>query len=37
MDTGIEYPWIGEMFICINRGTVDYSWIAIMQNSTMHG
>ena len=37
MDNGIDYPWIGEMFICIIHGAVHHSWIAKMQNSIMHG
>ena len=36
MDNGIDYPWIGEMLICIIHGAVHCSWIAIMQNSTIH-
>ena len=28
MDNGIDYPWIGEMFICIIHGAVHYPWIA---------
>ena len=37
MDTGIDYSWMGEMFICIIHLAVHYSWIAKMQNSIMHG
>ena len=37
MDNGIDYTWIGEMFICIIHGAVHYSWIAKMQNNNMHG
>ena len=36
MDTGINYSWIGKMFICTMHGAVCYSWIAKMQNSIMH-
>ena len=27
MDTGIDYPWIGKMFMCTIHGAVHYSWI----------
>ena len=37
MDNGIDYPWIGEMFICIIHGVVHYSCIAKIQNNIMHG
>ena len=37
MDNGIDYPWIGEMFICIIHGAVFYSWIAEMQNNICSG
>ena len=37
MDNGIDYPWIGEMFIYIIHGAVHYPWIAKMLNSIIHG
>ena len=37
MDNGIDYPWIGEMFICIIHGTLGYTWITKKQNSIMYG
>ena len=37
MDSGIDYPWIGEMFICIIHRIVQDSWINKMQNSIMYG
>ena len=37
MDNRIDYPWIGEMFICIIHGAVHYPWIAEMLNSIMYG
>ena len=37
MDNGIDYPWIGEMYIYIIHGAVHYSWIAKVNNSIMHG
>ena len=37
MDNGIDYPWIGEMFIHNIHGAVHYLWIAKMQNSILHG
>ena len=30
MDNGIDYPWIGEMFICFIHGVIDYPCIAKM-------
>ena len=30
MDSGIDYPWIGEMFIYTIHGAVHYSWIVEM-------
>ena len=36
MDNGIDYPWIGEMFIYIIHGAVHYPWIAKMCNSFMN-
>ena len=33
MDNGIDYSWIGEMFIYIIHGAVHYSWIAKMPTS----
>ena len=35
MDTGIDYPWIGKMFICIIHGTVHIFMdnVALSMNS----
>ena len=36
MDNGIDYPWIGEMFLHIIHGAIHYSWIAKMQKKTLY-